>query len=461
MQRLIVLHTNDIHGRIDGLARVATLVERLRAENPGIPVLYVDAGDSEETSVRLSNLTKGAAMHRLLTAAGCAAAAVGNGATVRYGQQVLEDQAAVAGYPLLLANMRQRDGAPVPGVQPTALLDLGFMRLGLIGVTAEMEGLYEQWFGLRMPPALPLIQDLAAALRQDGAGDVILLSHMGLREDRELARGLQGDVAAILGAHTHDLLREGERVGEVLIAHAGEYAQHLGRIDLAWDGERLAVLRATVLPVTEDISPSPRVLDEVAAAEREVARFLDEVVGELAAPLDFAADRECGVANLMADMLRERMDAEVGLVSSGQAFSGPLPAGPLRRLTLWEVCGSSANPGVAMLTGARLAALVARGADPAFAADQPRTLRGAPRGLLHLSGAQLRDGRLLVGGQPIDPERVYRVAGSDWELEPYGGYVERDWALEKRFDVPIILREALEEYLARYRPVSVQMGRLG
>ena len=87
MQRLIILHSNDIHGRIEGLARIATLIDEIRAANPGVPVLYLDGGDSEETARRLSNLTKGVAMHHLLSAAGCAAAAVGNAAPGRPGDR--------------------------------------------------------------------------------------------------------------------------------------------------------------------------------------------------------------------------------------------------------------------------------------------------------------------------------------------------------------------------------------
>ena len=30
---VIILHTNDIHGRVEGLARVATLVRQIRTEN--------------------------------------------------------------------------------------------------------------------------------------------------------------------------------------------------------------------------------------------------------------------------------------------------------------------------------------------------------------------------------------------------------------------------------------------
>src|SRR5579862_9769453 len=123
--RLTLLHTNDIHGCIEGLARVATLVEQIKNDTPH-RVMYVDAGDVEETTTRLSNLTKGVAMHRLLSAAGCEAAVVGNAVWVRYGTHVIPDQARAASYPLLLANLE-----PVDGVQATALID----GVGFVGVT--------------------------------------------------------------------------------------------------------------------------------------------------------------------------------------------------------------------------------------------------------------------------------------------------------------------------------------
>ena len=468
MRRMIFLHTNDMHARVEGMARVATLVEQVRRENPDTPVLYFDLGDSEDTVNRLSNLTKGVAMHRLLSIAGCDASAVGNAAILRYGYQVLAEEAQAANYPLLLANLRLPDGSPIPGTTPTTLLDVGGVRLGLIGVTANIGNQYEKWFGLQVLPVVPLIRELSAALRQQGADAVVLLSHLGHalnpefhvdEADRAIAAELQQELTLILGAHSHHLLPEGEWVGDVLIAQAGEYAQHLGRVDLLWDGARMRAERATVLPVA-DVPQSPRILAEAEVIEGEVERFLQVVIGELAQPLDFAADRECGVGNLMADMLRERMRAEVGVVAVGQAFSGPLPAGPLHRVTLWDACSSPANSGVTMMTGAQLTALVARGLDAEFAKDSPRAMRGQPRGLFHLSGASVREGRLFVGGAPVEPERLYRVAGSDWELDTYGGYADASWNLEITYDVPVILREALEDYFAAHRPVYVTSGRI-
>jgi len=464
MQRLILLHSNDIHGRVAGLARIATLVAETRRAHPEVPVLYFDLGDLEDTTNRLSNLTKGVAMHRLLSVAGCDAAVIGNACAIRYGPGIVTEQAKAARYPLLLANLRTPDGALLPGMYAIIVLPAGTLRLGLIGLTTALEEMedhfYEKWFGMRVPPTLPLIHELGAELRSQGADAVLLLSHLGLAIDRTLAAELQGEIPLILGAHSHHLLPEGERVGDVLIVQAGEFAQHLGRLDLLWDGRRLTVEQMGLIPITEAIPPSPEMLELEHILEGEAERFLGDIIGELAQPLDFSAERECGVGDFMADVLRERTGAEVGVVAVGQAFSGPLPAGPLPRVALWDVCASPANPGLVEMTGAQLRALVARGLDPAFAAETSRPLRGQPRGLLHLSGACVRDGQLFIGEAPVVPERIYRVGATDWELETYGGYSEADWNLEARYEVPVILREAAEDYLASRRPVCVALGRV-
>jgi 2',3'-cyclic-nucleotide 2'-phosphodiesterase (5'-nucleotidase family) len=459
MQRFIILHSNDIHGRIHGLARIATLVDKIRQANPDIPIFYFDAGDIEENSVRLSNLTKGVALYRLLRLAGCDIETIGNGGITRYGYQVLADYAKAADYPLLLANLRLPDHEVLPGVQSTILLNAGTLRLGIIGVTAPLEGAYDD-FGLVSVPVVPLIKECSSQLLQAGAEVIIVLSHLGLKDDTEIADFLQDDVSLIIGAHSHDLLPEGGRNGRVFIAQAGQYAEHLGKLDLIWDGTQLIVEKASVIPVTEDIEPSYRVLREVETLEQAAERFLEDVICEIAEPLDYASDRECRVVNVMADMLRERMHADVAIITSGAAFSGPLPAGPLRRVYLWDVCNSPGNPGVVAMKGAQLLEVVQRGLDPEFAKDTPKPLRALARGLIHLSGASIKAGKLFVGDQPVDLEKEYRVAGSDWELSPYGGYVLAEWKLQPQYEVPTILREALEEYLRQCQTIYASAPRL-
>ncbi|HET8844995.1 MAG TPA: bifunctional UDP-sugar hydrolase/5'-nucleotidase [Ktedonobacteraceae bacterium] len=464
MQKFIILHTNDIHGRVEGLARIATLIEQIRAENADLPVLYFDAGDSEETSTRLSNLTKGVAMHRLLSVAGCAVATVGNGGILRYSQSILKDYAQVAHYPQLLANLRDSDGSILEGVQATTLLDAGSCKLGIIGVTATKFGespLYEDFFYLRTLPPVPLISELAEELRQQGADVIILLSHLGMPEDIITSIELKTPIPLIIGAHTHNLAPAGVWNGsKILIAQAGCFAEHLGRLDLTWDGTQLLVDRVSVIPVTDDIAPLPRMLEEIATIEAEVEQSLNTIIGTLVNPLDLATDRECGVANLMADALREYTEAEVAVIEAGVAFNGPLPAGPLKRVTLWDACSSSANPATAFMTGKQLEALIMRGQNPDFAAHRPRSHRGGARGFLHLSGASLRQGQLYIGEQPVEPERVYKVGASDWELGSYGHYAESSWKLAPTYEFETILRDAVEAYLKDKPPVTVAMGRL-
>jgi 2',3'-cyclic-nucleotide 2'-phosphodiesterase (5'-nucleotidase family) len=426
--KLTILHTNDIHGAVEGLARVATLVRRIRAETPW-PVLYLDAGDVEETTTRISSVTKGAAMHRLLRAAGCDAAAVGNAVWLRYGAHAIEAHAEAAGYPILCANL-----VPIPGAVPSTILDGRGFRVGVIGVSAPMSEYRENFeFGVDALDAVPLVRQLAASLRADGVDLVVLLSHLGLDtpdtvDDRRLVPALDGAVDVVVGAHTHSLLPNGEWIAGVLVAQAGDYAQHLGRVDVTDEG-----MSATVLAVTDDVAPDSAVLSELRSAEADATAHLDEVIGELAEPLD-----RDDATRWLASILRERFGADVGLATPAVAFDGGLAAGRLRRADLWNVCHSSANPGVAELSGEYLLAMLARGRDPEVAQSTSRSLRGRVRGVLQAAGAD-----------DVDASRTYRVAATDYEFEPYGGLVDQAWELRPRYDFPVILREAIEEHLAR------------
>lgn len=460
MRRLVVLHSNDIHGHVDALARIATLVERARTEAGDAAVLYVDAGDVEDTTERLSNLTKGVALHRLLRVAGCQAVAVGNGTVIRYGVDPLVEQARVGGYPHLAANL-QRDGEVVPGVQPRALLDVDGVRVGLVGLTpTDWPDLYTDALGVELPAQLPLVREHSAALWSEGADVVILLSHVGLERDRELAAELEGEITIVVGSHSHTLLEQGENVGSVAIVQAGQFGTHLGRVELEIGRERPRVVSACAQPVPAETPAHPGVTAELEAVEDELAAWLAEPVGELTGPLELAFDRECPAVSFVADVVRERMDAEVGVVTAGVALVSSLPAGRLTRARLYEACPSPGVSSVATMTGAQLVELLQRGLDDERAAEVIRSLRGVPRGLAHVSGAEIRDGGLWVEGTAVDAERRYRVAGTDWELGNYGGYADPDWRLEVVYDGTTIVREAIEDHLRRHPRIEPPEARI-
>ena len=460
MRRLVVLHSNDIHGRVDALARIATLVERARAEAGDAAVLYVDAGDVEDTTERLSNLTKGVALHRLLRVAGCQAVAVGNGTVIRYGVDPLVEQAAASGYPHLAANL-QRDGEVVPGAQARALLDVDGVRVGLVGLTpTEWRDLYTDALDVELPDELPLVREHTDVLWAEGADLVILLSHVGIERDRDLAAELDGEITLIVGSHSHTLLEDAERIGRVTIVQAGQFGTHLGRVELELDDVRPQVVSARAEPVPSATPAHPGVAAELERIESELADRLGQPRGELTGPLELAFDRECPAVAFVADVVRERMDAAIGVVTAGVALVSSLHAGRLTRGRLYEACPSPGVSSVATLTGAQLVELVQRGLDAERAAETIRSLRGVPRGLAHLSGAEVREGTLWVGGEPVDRDHTYRVAGTDWELGTYGGYADPEWNLEVVYDGTTIIREAIEDHFRRHAPIDPPRPRI-
>ena len=104
-----ILHTNDFHGQLQGsgsnpgLARVATVVNSVRAAKGAANVLLTDSGDEMQGSL-LSNLQKGAPTIAAFDAMGYAAATFGNH-EFDWGQANLADRAAQATYPFLSANI--------------------------------------------------------------------------------------------------------------------------------------------------------------------------------------------------------------------------------------------------------------------------------------------------------------------------------------------------------------------
>jgi 2',3'-cyclic-nucleotide 2'-phosphodiesterase (5'-nucleotidase family) len=339
---------------------------------------------------------------------------------------VLPSHADEASYPLLLANVRAPDGSLFDGTCESALVGT----LGLIGVTAPYLEFGIESFGASWVEEGPLVRRLAAELRRRGAEHVVLLSHLGLEDDRRLAPEVAGAVDAFVGGHSHDVLPNGEWVGGVLVTQGGERGAYLGRLELGPEDAS-----EELLPVGEDVPLHPLVLEAAEAAEREVEELFAQVIANLPEPLD----PEAG-ARLFGDLLLERLDADAAIVVPGQAFTEGLPAGRITRGDLWRACDSSANPGVVTMSGAQLAAALEHGRDPQTAASSAQVLRGRPRGFLQVRGVD----------EP-DPERRYRVAGTDWELEPRGGLVQAEWGLRPEYEFPTIVREVFEEHFARSR----------
>ncbi|MEY4531566.1 MAG: hypothetical protein RLZZ156_2287 [Deinococcota bacterium] len=466
-KRISILHTNDIHGRIEGLARVATLVAEAREETKH-PVLYFDAGDIEETHTRLSSLTKGVAMHRLLSAAGCNAATIGNGGLLRYSQSILEQYANVVRYPLFLANFVMPDGSSIAGVQPSGILEVNGVKLGLIGLTDSFEA-YTSFFGMRELEIIPLVKVLATDLRSRGADLIIVLSHLGWQHDEPhadkfndqmLAKALENEIDLIIGAHTHHLLKNGEQIGRVWVAQTGNYAEYLGRIELEQTENGWAVKNCSTTAILESVKPSEIILETERHIEAELETWLSEPLCTLETDLTHAPSAECAAGNLLADALRDYWNTDIGVCLGLIGFSSGLEAGIITRGAVFERVTSAANPARTTMYGWQIIKMLSLGLDAKKAAEKPKHYRGAMRGMLHLSGMKRVNDQWFVGSQALMLEQTYTVATSDAEVNFSTSLVQKDWQLEVKYHVDLIMNEVLEQYMLKHKRIMPENRRI-
>ncbi len=462
---ITIFHTNDMHARLEAMVRLSSFARKMRneAEMHGRLIFFWDAGDAADRRSQLCSITKGAGFSSILNAMGYSLQTMGNAIALPYGPQAMANVAKRADFPILAANCR--DGrSPLPeGLSETTIIPLPHgLRMGVIGVTAPWGGLY-QIFGLDFPDTHTLTQDLIADLKNQNAALIIVLSHLGLEEDRHLAEEVPG-IDLIIGGHSHDLLPEGELVNGVLIAHAGEFAQALGRIDLdlnPTDGKMLNI-KSQVFNIPEDQEPDPAMLEAIRALEIEVEELMAEPIGFLEEPLDLNHFQECDIGNLTADALRLRMKADAALISSGLFHKG-LPKGTVTLGDLDAACFSSANPCLTPIRGAQLIKALERGLDPAICQHMHHGFRGTPIGIPQVSGMTIhfdpnaetghRMKDVLIQGEPLSLDRVYLIAHTDAETMPEYGYLYLEEGQQSEHEVPTIVREAIADYFRQYESV--------
>lgn len=468
MTHITLLYTGDIHGQVDQLLRLAHAAQnrRYHLQRAGHHVFLFDTGDVEDRSLLESDVSKGAALFRLLKTSGYVASAVGNGAALAYGPHILHDIAHASDLPLLLANILTPESGPLPGTHPTLIIPCGLVRLGLIGLSNDLGGEYASLFGVTSIAAEAAAQHFAEQLREYRCDVVGILSHLGHSEDVALAKAVPG-IDFILGGHSHNALPTPEVVNGTIICHSGSHGQWLGELHLEINEKAITAWDGTLHPIPADTPFHAETARHWHSIQLEIQTKAASVIGHLADPVDLAADRGCGMGQLLADALRVALNADVGLCIAGHVHR-PLPAGPITLEMIARACSSPVHPAVAELSGAQIVHALEHSADPAVWQQPDRFLRGNLPGIMQVSGltyhldhdaptgARVSDVRVM--GRPLRPGGRYRVAATDYEFFPEFGYVPDLNPDHMQIHAFRVLREILEDHLRRFDPLTPGMA---
>ncbi len=359
-QKLLILHTNDLHSHLmghspeadytpattgddltrGGVARLAGEIAsaRERAAGEQQSVLLLDAGDfMMGTLFELLGTTRAPELS-VMQSLGYDATTIGNHELdwSPAGLAAILNAAAEQGVhvPILASNMKFSSSDP--GDDELAdLAEAGVIQSKLIKTVGSLKvgffGLLGQDAVQVSPQAAPLTFDMigAAATRmvkelreEDGVDLVIALSHSGINqdgsgEDAELAKNVSG-IDVIVSGHTHEWLTEPKRVNDTLIVTAGSYGHYLGELQLtvtpaAKPGERASVeldgyeLRDIDDSIEGDAAIQSKVegyisdVDDILASSQ---LSYQGVVATTEADLPLADHAESPIGNLVADAYR-------------------------------------------------------------------------------------------------------------------------------------------------------------
>lgn len=270
--RLTILHTNDVHSRIDpfpmdggrnqglgGVARRATLIEQIRSEADN--VLLFDAGDIFQGTPYF-NMFGGELEFKLMSRMKYDAATMGNH-DFDNGLEGFDKQLPHANFPFITSNYDFSNTLLNGKTQPYKIFKKGGLKIGVMGLGIELRNLVDakHYKDVQYLDPVTVANKWASFLKHDQKCDmVICLSHLGYKytndkiDDLKLA-AMTKDIDLIIGGHTHTFMAQPENVknaggGITTINQVGFAGINLGRLDYVFNKQKGKKYRSESAAIT-------------------------------------------------------------------------------------------------------------------------------------------------------------------------------------------------------------------
>lgn len=451
---ITIIHVNDTHSHLDaigpkdrnldgtvgGLAKAATVIATLEATAPN--PLLVHAGDLFNGDAYFAAFIGPGGTPaldvpelQLLAQLGLDAVTVGNhelGLGTDKLAMALQAAFQGTGPSVLTANVDLAAAELTGLVQPSAVKEVGGLRVGFVGATTiDYLSSGAPFLAWDAAGTVALVAAQVAALRAPptSADVVVFLSHLGLDADRQVAAAVPG-IDAIVGGHSHDVLFspvlvEGPGGKQVPVVQAGEFYEWVGALTLLVEDGQVSLGDYRLVPVDAGV---PR-LPPIAAAVNQLKAAIDQRYGEdlwhhpiARALLDVAKDpparsmlRDSPIADLVTDALRAKGGTDIALTANGFITEG-LTRGPLVGDDAFRAVADGIDPtgeGLGFplyelrIDGRNLFTAL----ETSLAVSEDLSIQVS--GMSYVYDSRRPAGsRLLavfVGGRPLQPSRVYRA----------------------------------------------------
>ncbi|UXH46041.1 5'-nucleotidase C-terminal domain-containing protein [Rossellomorea vietnamensis] len=441
--KLKILHTNDVHSHFEAFGRAASLIKEYKDEN----TIVLDGGDfADFKSIELQG-TKGMAAIELLRSVGYDALTIGNNEMFN-GFDTLEHMAGSSPIPFISNNLYRKDKAPISGVKSSVIMEKNGLRIFITGASPDLQG-FNDGLGVHISDYKNAIKE--ELVRHRGTYDVcILLNHVGTEADEELANELD-EVDIILSAHDHQLYAQAKSVNGTVLNSAGCYGEYVGLVEVEVTNEGVELIRGETIS-TKPFPADQEVIDILKDNKEKAIEALSRPLYTLDWPLWHDVMEENPMANLIADGLQDMLKCDFGLINSGIVNAGAFQ--DISHKKLIEICPSPLNPTSFEILGKYIRKAIKDSLDAQVCLADGRGpgFRGKFVGRLHVSGAEIiHEGRriseILIAGAPLEDEKWYSVASSDY-LQRGSGYESLGHGRNEKY-LPEEIRDVIRIYAER------------
>lgn len=401
-----ILATNDMHATIEVFPQLAAIADSLRALYPGL--LIFSAGDNR-TGNPLNDQYEIPAypMVALMNQIGFNASAIGNH---EFDVSSLARLTGLANFRYLCCNMQAADSTGIRAL-PYQVFDVNGLRVGVIGVIQlSPEGIPsthpDNLRGISFMPAKEALGQYEWLSRECDV--TILLSHLGLEDDRRLADDNPW-IDLIIGGHTHIQLKGGEMQNNVLITQNSNKLPYATHITLTVDSGRIVGKQSEYIDVRA-FTQKNKLVEEMVRYFSDNPAFL-RVLGRAVSP--FSVKEE--LASMMCDAFMAGCQADIAVENPGGVRIDSLPAGDITMLDVLKMEPFDNHAVLLTLTGNQIVHMMRT-----YCHDRLYSFPfvGGMRCAITVEKDNpriIKSVRLLTpDGHPLDMNRTYRVATNSY-----------------------------------------------
>jgi len=336
-----------------GIARAKTLIDEIRArhERDGIPVLFLDSGDTFQGAPEF-NLYKGEVEMLSMQKLGVDAMVIGNHEFDNGTGGLVSAYKKSGGFPLLASNyLFDPDGHKglMDISSPYLIAFAGGLTVGIVGVAndSSINSGYQIGgsTGFNFLDPVETTQTYVNSLRPL-VDIVVVLSHQGLDGDYKIAENVKG-VDLILGGHHHVILDppkvlKGPDGRDVIVVHSGVNLKSVGELEVAVQDKRIVWHKYTTRAITEKIEENGDFVNMLKPYVQglDYSQYLQKKVGYATSTIvrNDPANGDSPLGNIVTDAMMNHELAKAQLcVTNSMGIRADIPTGEITLEKLYEV----------------------------------------------------------------------------------------------------------------------------